>query len=138
VKISNKKFSFFPSLNQYFPHIPYVASKNQVRRLLFLISTASLDFLKNFFHNVEKRLKILKTPRRNLILIRHLGLIHHIWPTSQNLTLGHAAGQNKNSLQKTERKNLFKFQNYAPIIFGRHLESDKKIIYKICPIKIRV
>jgi hypothetical protein len=22
-----KKFSFFPSLNQYFPHIPYVASK---------------------------------------------------------------------------------------------------------------
>jgi hypothetical protein len=27
VKISNKKISFFPSLNQYFPHIPYVASK---------------------------------------------------------------------------------------------------------------
>jgi hypothetical protein len=27
VKISNKKFSFFSSLNQYFPHIPYVASK---------------------------------------------------------------------------------------------------------------
>jgi hypothetical protein len=28
VKISKKFFSFFPSLNQYFPHIPYVASKN--------------------------------------------------------------------------------------------------------------
>jgi hypothetical protein len=28
VKISNKFFSFFSSLNQYFPHIPYVASKN--------------------------------------------------------------------------------------------------------------
>jgi hypothetical protein len=28
VKISNKKFSFFSSRNQYFPHIPYVASKN--------------------------------------------------------------------------------------------------------------
>jgi hypothetical protein len=28
VKISNKKFSFFSSLNQYFPHIPYVSSKN--------------------------------------------------------------------------------------------------------------
>jgi hypothetical protein len=27
VKISNKFFSFFSSLNQYFPHIPYVASK---------------------------------------------------------------------------------------------------------------
>jgi hypothetical protein len=26
VKISNNFFSFFPSLNQYFPHIPYVAS----------------------------------------------------------------------------------------------------------------
>jgi hypothetical protein len=25
---SNKKFSFFSSRNQYFPHIPYVASKN--------------------------------------------------------------------------------------------------------------
>jgi hypothetical protein len=27
VKISNKKFSFFLARNQYFPHIPYVASK---------------------------------------------------------------------------------------------------------------
>jgi hypothetical protein len=27
VKISNKNFSFFLSRNQYFPHIPYVASK---------------------------------------------------------------------------------------------------------------
>jgi hypothetical protein len=27
VKISDKKFSFFSSRNQYFPHIPYVASK---------------------------------------------------------------------------------------------------------------
>jgi hypothetical protein len=27
VKICNKKISFFPSLNQYFPHIPNVASK---------------------------------------------------------------------------------------------------------------
>jgi hypothetical protein len=27
VKISNKKFSFFSTRNQYFPHIPYVASK---------------------------------------------------------------------------------------------------------------
>jgi hypothetical protein len=30
VKISNKKFSFFSSRNQYFPHIPYVASKNTI------------------------------------------------------------------------------------------------------------
>jgi hypothetical protein len=29
VKISNKNFSFFSSRNQYFPHIPYVASKKQ-------------------------------------------------------------------------------------------------------------
>jgi hypothetical protein len=27
VKISNKKNSFFSTRNQYFPHIPYVASK---------------------------------------------------------------------------------------------------------------
>jgi hypothetical protein len=29
MKISEKKFSFFSTLNQYFPHIPYVASKKQ-------------------------------------------------------------------------------------------------------------
>jgi hypothetical protein len=29
MKISKNFFSFFSSLNQYFPHIPYVASKNQ-------------------------------------------------------------------------------------------------------------
>jgi hypothetical protein len=28
VKIINKNFSFFSTLNQFFPHIPYVASKN--------------------------------------------------------------------------------------------------------------
>jgi hypothetical protein len=27
VEISNNYFSFFSTLNQYFPHIPYVASK---------------------------------------------------------------------------------------------------------------
>jgi hypothetical protein len=27
-KISNNFFSFFSTRNQYFPHIPYVASKN--------------------------------------------------------------------------------------------------------------
>jgi ADP-dependent phosphofructokinase/glucokinase len=29
VKISNKNFSFFSTRNQYFPHIPYVASKKK-------------------------------------------------------------------------------------------------------------
>jgi hypothetical protein len=31
VKISNKKKSFFSSRNQYFPHIPFVARKNEFR-----------------------------------------------------------------------------------------------------------
>jgi hypothetical protein len=30
VKISEKKLSFFSPLNQYFPHIPYVSSKNGI------------------------------------------------------------------------------------------------------------
>jgi hypothetical protein len=34
VKISNKKISFFPSQNQNFPHIPYVASKKCVNSKL--------------------------------------------------------------------------------------------------------
>jgi hypothetical protein len=37
VKISNKKFSFFSSRNQYFPHIPYVASKKVTRNSLGLM-----------------------------------------------------------------------------------------------------
>jgi hypothetical protein len=36
VKISNKKFSFFSSRNQYFPHIPYVASKKERKIIFFL------------------------------------------------------------------------------------------------------
>jgi hypothetical protein len=34
VKISNKKISFFSSRNQYFPHIPYVASKKSKSTIL--------------------------------------------------------------------------------------------------------
>jgi hypothetical protein len=33
VKFSNKKFSFFSSRNQYFPHIPYVASKKDFPKI---------------------------------------------------------------------------------------------------------
>jgi hypothetical protein len=40
VKISNKKKIFFPSLNQYFPHIPYVSSKKLMRKLgAWILST---------------------------------------------------------------------------------------------------
>jgi hypothetical protein len=34
VKISNKKNSFFSSQNQYFPHIPYVASKKSTQEAI--------------------------------------------------------------------------------------------------------
>jgi hypothetical protein len=37
------------------------------------------------------------------------------------MTLSHVAGQNENSLPKTECKNDQKFHSYAPFIFGRHL-----------------
>jgi hypothetical protein len=37
------------------------------------------------------------------------------------MTLNHVAGQKKNSLQKTERKNLNEFQSYARLFFSRHL-----------------
>jgi hypothetical protein len=38
MKISNKKNSFFSTRNQYFPHIPYVASKKtSLRNLNFKI-----------------------------------------------------------------------------------------------------
>jgi hypothetical protein len=44
MKISKKKISFFSSLNQYFPHIPYVASK----KLLFRKKSAKFIKHSNF------------------------------------------------------------------------------------------
>jgi hypothetical protein len=43
VKISNKKFSFFSSRNQYFPHIPYVASK----KINIIFKKTTLEDFKN-------------------------------------------------------------------------------------------
>jgi hypothetical protein len=68
VKISNKNFSFFSSLNQYFPHIPFVASKNQIehrkRHLLSKFDPSSI-FTKNskvilIFFTLEFALEISK------------------------------------------------------------------------------
>jgi hypothetical protein len=59
VKISNKKFSFFSSRNQYFPHIPYVAGKKFISGILNY--SAILDFsqtqqapLDDIFKNLSK------------------------------------------------------------------------------------
>jgi hypothetical protein len=48
---------------------------------------------------------------KKLILIRHLGPIQRFWLFWQNMSLGHVAGQNINSLQKTECKNFAKLQS---------------------------
>jgi hypothetical protein len=47
VKISNKKFSFFPSLNQYFPHIPYVASKKAMTKIRSFNNNEFVDDIDN-------------------------------------------------------------------------------------------
>jgi hypothetical protein len=55
VKISNKNFSFFSSRNQYFPHIPYVASKNEEncqcfrKKLNFVSKTMKKPVFLRFF-----------------------------------------------------------------------------------------
>jgi hypothetical protein len=54
-------------------------------------------------------------------LIRHLGSIHHFWLFWQNTSSGHVAGENTNSLQKPDCKNIAKSQSYALLIFSRHL-----------------
>jgi hypothetical protein len=63
LKISNQKISFFPSLNQYFPHIPNVASKKpsdlfygEICSTKLSIPHADLEFV----WNVHFRLKIYK------------------------------------------------------------------------------
>jgi hypothetical protein len=58
---------------------------------------------------------------QKLILIRHLGSIHHFWLFLENMSSGHVTGQNTNSLQKTDCKNIDKPQSYTPLIFGRQL-----------------
>jgi hypothetical protein len=45
----------------------------------------------------------------------------------QNVNLNHVTGQDTNSLQETKRKNVTKLQSCAPLIFGRHLGSDKNV-----------
>jgi predicted ribosome-associated RNA-binding protein Tma20 len=44
VLISNKKKSFFSSRNQYFPHIPYVASKKEQKQKI-ISQAGKLSFL---------------------------------------------------------------------------------------------
>jgi hypothetical protein len=87
---------------------------------------------------IEKILSTSRVMLKKLILIRHLGSTQHFWLFCQNMSWDHVAGQNINSLQKTECKNIAKSQSYAPLIFSRHLESDKKLLfYEICLIKIQ-
>jgi hypothetical protein len=50
VKISEKKISFFSTLNQYFPHISYVASKNVKNSAMSVwVEAAELKFCMNMF-----------------------------------------------------------------------------------------
>jgi hypothetical protein len=42
VKISNKKFKFFSTRNQYSPHIPYVASKKRLNLFKAIIRGYSI------------------------------------------------------------------------------------------------
>jgi hypothetical protein len=48
-------FSFFPSLNQYFPHIPYVASKNH-SKLIFTFIIYGMEYIESigFTPNILK------------------------------------------------------------------------------------
>jgi hypothetical protein len=73
MKISNNFFSFFSSRNQFFPHIPYVASKNQRRPFRILptlpsswpksIGRVRLNTLFNeFFKNILK-IYTVKSPK---------------------------------------------------------------------------
>jgi hypothetical protein len=57
VKISEKKYSFFSTLNQYFPHIPYVASKKERKNVQNSLSHDG----KTSFSAIMKITAILKT-----------------------------------------------------------------------------
>jgi hypothetical protein len=49
VKISNNFFSFFSSLNQYFPHIPFVASKKETSIFWTVSTIAGCDLDQDLF-----------------------------------------------------------------------------------------
>jgi hypothetical protein len=91
---------------------------------LFEPPSPSRIFLKTFFlqnllltytnpkqNLIENKLTISRVCYKNLILICHLGSIHHFWLFWQNMSSGHVAGQNINSCKRLN----------ASLIFGRHL-----------------
>jgi hypothetical protein len=66
VKISNKKISFFPSRNQYFPHIPYVASKKDRKNKKFKIFTKILAKISSLNEKLMKKHKKMHIFTKNL------------------------------------------------------------------------
>jgi hypothetical protein len=67
VKISNKIISFFSTLNQYFPHITYVASKKKVCKV------ASYDTNQN-----QKQAKLPLNINTKLVMASPFGITRQI------------------------------------------------------------
>jgi hypothetical protein len=80
VRISSKKFSFFSSLNQYFPHIPYVASKNEFgakKKIHLSRGVAVLALVEIFIDDILAALRV--TDLRFLLpFVSWAGLMHLI------------------------------------------------------------
>jgi hypothetical protein len=70
--------------------------------------------------------------RKNLILTRHLGTIHHIWLMWLYLAPSSIADQNKNSLKKTDCKRFANFKVTPLKFMAAILYLTKKIFYEIC------
>jgi hypothetical protein len=60
VKISNIYFLFFSSLNQYFPHIPYVASWQVKQAIIKPITTTPSPLMHISARSMEKELLFQK------------------------------------------------------------------------------
>jgi hypothetical protein len=91
VKISKKHFSFFPSLNQYFPHIPYVASKNEFRAKKKILSVTRHRRLNSYIFEISATLY-------------HLSWIYA--PHTQNFEILKSLEQTK---EKKKLKSVLKF-----------------------------
>jgi hypothetical protein len=102
MKISKKKFSFFSTLNQYFPHIPYVASKKRIPCRFIVYATGASTLIS--FRWVKH--KISHPQRKNIeieIVYTHLSSISIILFFS-TFSRGHQTTNRSKLLNREEEK----------------------------------
>jgi hypothetical protein len=85
MKISEIFFSFFSTLNQYFPHIPYVASKKHMKHKFQLLS---FQFAENNFYFPHIKYEKYWFHLQILFFIANFHVLGHFIPKKSDALVG--------------------------------------------------